>query len=134
MSIKPSIKPISFLKHAIHYKRWGLDNGIGEVWIVNNELYCLKKLTLATGKKFSSHYHWIKDETWYVVQGQLTMKYFDLKTATEIEKTLNPGDIINIPPGNPHQLTAILDSVIYEVSTPHEDSDSYRIAKGDSQN
>jgi mannose-6-phosphate isomerase-like protein (cupin superfamily) len=129
-----TIQPICLLKHRIHYKKWGLDNGIGEVWIVNNDLYCLKILKFGAGKKFSNHFHWKKDETWYVTVGQLVLKSFDLKNGTEMQTTLNPGDIINIPPGNPHQLTAIIDSVIYEVSTKHDDSDSYRIAKGDSQN
>ena len=44
---------------------------------------------------------------------------------------LNLGDVITIPIGQPHQLRAKEDSEIFEISTQHFDSDSYRIWKGD---
>jgi hypothetical protein len=34
-------------------------------------------------------------------------------------------------PGQPHQLEALEDGEIFEVSTQHFDTDSYRIWKGD---
>jgi len=80
-----------------------------------------------------SHYHWEKVETWYVVSGTLLMKFYDLSNADEKQRVLYKGDVIHVPAGNPHQLTAIEDSVIYETSTPHRDEDSYRIKKGSSQ-
>jgi sugar/nucleoside kinase (ribokinase family) len=46
---------------------------------------------------------------------------------------LYSGDIVDIPQFNPHKIEAIKESTIIEISTHHEDSDSYRIAKGDSQ-
>ncbi len=39
-------------------KGWGY-----EIWITNNEKYCGKLLCFEEGKKFSMHYHMIKDET-----------------------------------------------------------------------
>jgi hypothetical protein len=36
-------------------------------------------------------------------------------------------------PGQPHQLEALTEGVIFEVSTQHFDSDSYRIWKGDTK-
>ena len=44
---------------------------------------------------------------------------------------LNVGDCVSIPQGVPHQLFAYENSEVMEVSTPHKDSDSYRIEKGD---
>ena len=36
-------------------------------------------------------------------------------------------------PGQPHQLEDLTDGIVFEVSTEHFDSDSYRVWKGDSQ-
>ena len=46
---------------------------------------------------------------------------------------LKPGWVGRQYPGQPHQLEAITDGRIFEVSTHHEDSDSYRVLPGDSQ-
>jgi mannose-6-phosphate isomerase-like protein (cupin superfamily) len=75
----------------------------------------------------------IKDETWYVDKGKFKYKWIDTETADTIEVNLKPGDIVRQRPGQPHQLIAITDGVIFEVSTHHKDSDSYRVWKGDSQ-
>ena len=40
---------------------------------VNNELYCGKLLVFKKGAKFSMHYHLIKDETWYVDEGEFIL-------------------------------------------------------------
>jgi quercetin dioxygenase-like cupin family protein len=44
---------------------------------------------------------------------------------------LYQGDTVTIERGEPHQLEALEDSEIFEVSTQHFDDDSYRIYKGD---
>ena len=109
-------------------KGWG-----HEIWITNNEKYCGKLLCFEEGKKFSMHYHMIKDETWYVNKGKFIYRWIDTNTADTFEETIDVGDIIHIPPGLPHQLECIEEGVIFEVSTQHFDDDSYRIWKGDSQ-
>lgn len=126
------IEPISFSAPEIHVKAWGPPER-GEQWIVNNKLYCAKILEFAEGKCMSLHYHEIKHESWLIVEGELLMRWFNLADATELTKTLVPGDVITIPPGNPHQLLALKNSKIFEVSTTHQEEDSYRIAKGSSQ-
>lgn len=50
-----------------------------------------------------------------------------------IEETLGVGDTITNEVGEPHQIIALEEGDIFEVSTPHFDSDSYRVGKGDSQ-
>ena len=109
-------------------KRWG-----SEVIIHNGDEYCGKILRFNKGAKFSMHFHIKKAETWYVSQGTFLLSYIDTRDATEKEKELNVGDIIEIERGDPHQLFCITGGEIFEVSTQHFDDDSYRIRKGDSQ-
>ncbi len=110
------------------YKGWG-----NETIVVNNQEYCGKILRFNKGKKFSCHFHILKHETFYVLMGKLNLRYYDLKNADNLNIELIPGDIVTIPRCEPHQIESLEESVIIEFSTHHEDSDSYRIAKGDSQ-
>lgn len=109
-------------------KGWG-----SELIIENNELYCGKILQFNQGCKFSMHYHLEKDETWYVNSGEFLYRWIDTDNAEVHEQKLGPGDIVRQRPGQPHQIEAITFGEIFEVSTHHEDSDSYRVWKGDSQ-
>jgi len=90
-------------------------------------------LKFKKGATFSDHFHLVKDETWYVLSGKLELRFYNLANAERISKILTQGDVVRIPPGTPHQLYAKEASVIVEVSTPHDEKDSYRIGKGDSQ-
>ena len=109
-------------------KGWG-----NELIIENNYLYCGKLLRFKGGCKFSMHYHMIKDETWYVEYGEFIYRWLDTETAELHEIILREGDVVRQRPGQPHQLEAITNGRIFEVSTHHENSDSYRIIKGDTQ-
>ncbi len=116
-------------KNNIVPKKWG-----EEVIISNSPKYCGKILRFNKNGKFSMHYHMIKDETWYVNKGKFHCKLINTNDASIEELILEAGDILHIPPGLPHQLIAIEEGEIFEVSTQHFDCDSYRIEKGDSQN
>jgi len=107
-------------------KGWGY-----ELIITNNEHYCGKLLVFNKGKKFSMHFHKLKHETWYVNKGSFIFRIVDLETGNVIEKNIGEGDIIPIKQFLPHQLEALEEGVIFEVSTQHFDSDSYRLWKGD---
>ena len=109
-------------------KGWG-----EEIIIENNEKYCGKILIFKQGCKFSMHYHMNKDETWWVEYGEFLYRWIDTETADMNETKLGEGDIVRQRPGQPHQLEAISNGRIFEVSTHHEDSDSYRVIKGDTQ-
>ncbi len=112
-----------------HEKAWGY-----ELWIINNELYCGKLLVFKKDKEFSMHFHLLKDEAWYISKGQFLYKFIDTETATIKEMTVSEGDCIHLIPGQPHQMLAIEEgSCIFEVSTQHFDSDSYRVMPGYSQ-
>ena len=107
-------------------KGWG-----HELIIVNNELYCGKILVFKAGCKFSLHYHIIKQETWYVNKGSFRFSWIDTEEGGQHTQELNVGDVVTIPIGMPHQLYAYEDGEIFEISTQHFDSDSYRVWKGD---
>jgi mannose-6-phosphate isomerase-like protein (cupin superfamily) len=107
-------------------KGWG-----HEIVIVNNEKYCGKVLVFKRGFKFSMHYHIIKQETWYVSEGMFIFNWIDTEKGEKHTMELIQGDVVTIPIGMPHQLHALTDGAIFEISTQHFDSDSYRVYKGD---
>ena len=107
-------------------KGWG-----EEIIIENNEMYCGKLLKFKKGCKFSMHYHLIKDETWYVNEGEFIYRWIDTELAETIEQKLKVGDVVRQRVGQPHQLIALTDGVVFEVSSQHFDEDSYRVVKGD---
>ena len=109
-------------------KGWG-----EELIIENNEMYCGKLLIFKKGCRFSMHYHLIKDETWYVNKGDFIYRWIDTESAETIEQKLKVGDVVRQRVGQPHQLIALTDGEVFEVSTQHFDEDSYRVVKGDTQ-
>jgi len=109
-------------------KNWGY-----ELIIENNDKYCGKILHFNKDSKFSMHFHILKHETWYINSGKFLFRYIDTNNADSHEKELNIGDVIVITPGQPHQLIALEEGDVFEVSTKHYDNDSYRVFKGDSQ-
>jgi mannose-6-phosphate isomerase-like protein (cupin superfamily) len=97
-----------------------------EIWYVNTEKYCGKKLVIVEGSSTSLHYHKIKDETMFVDHGKLRIEWGNDKDPT----LLCPGECIRIEPGTAHRLIAESGYgplSLIEFSTHHEDSDSYRI-------
>ena len=107
-------------------KGWGF-----ELIIVNNDKYCGKCLVFKKGYSFSMHYHLIKQETWYVSKGEFEFTWIDTEKGETHTQTLYENDVVTIPIGMPHQLKALQDGEIFEISTQHFDSDSYRVWKGD---
>ena len=112
--------------YEIVQKGWGK-----EIIFVNNPEYCGKILCFDKGKKFSMHYHIKKKETWYINKGKFKLKWIDTKNGSSYNEFLEVGDVITNEIGEPHQLEALEDSEVFEVSTRHYDDDSYRIWKGD---
>ena len=113
----------------IHKKAWG-----HELWIINTELYCGKLLVFKKDKSFSMHFHLLKDEAWYINRGKFQYTYIDTETAEYKNIEVKEGDCIHLLPGQPHRMLALEEgSCIFEVSTQHFDSDSYRVQMGSSQ-
>lgn len=111
-----------------------IKKGWGEERVIHNSpLYCSKLLCFTKGGKASNHYHLLKQESWYCVSGSFTLTLIDTDTANPVQHQFKKGDTITIPKGQPHQLEALEESIIFEASTQSFDNDNYRIAKGDSQ-
>tara|TARA_R110002167_G_scaffold123973_1_gene303144 strand:- start:398 stop:757 length:360 start_codon:yes stop_codon:yes gene_type:complete len=114
--------PINFVP-----KGWGF-----EKWIVNCEEYCGKLLYFAKDKKCSWHYHKIKDEVFYIQSGKILVKYSDSDDINDAKEIiLEKGDNFHVYTGLRHQMIALRDTELFEFSTQHLDSDSYRLIKGD---
>jgi hypothetical protein len=110
-------------------KGWGSE----DIWI-SNDLYCSKFMHFDEGAQFSMHFHAKKTETWYVQSGSFCVWYLNTMTASKYAYELNKGDTWTNEVCEPHQLEALEDdSVIFEVSTPDDPRDSYRVEKGNSQ-
>ena len=73
------------------------------------------------------------DEKVRLDKGEFLYRWIDTETAETIEQKLKVGDVVRQRVGQPHQLEALTDGVVFEVSTQHFDEDSYRVWKGDSQ-
>jgi quercetin dioxygenase-like cupin family protein len=113
------------IKHV--EKGWGY-----EKWIVNKPEYCGKLLFFNKGKRCSWHYHELKDEVFYIQSGRILVKYSDeddIDSAREL--VLEKGDNFHVYRGLRHQMIALEETELFEFSTQHFDSDSYRIQKGD---
>lgn len=99
-------------------KVWGY-----EKWLENNDKYCCKILSLNKGYQCSLHYHKDKDELFVVAKGHVRME----KNGKVIH--LREGDFVRMEPGTIHRFTGAEDSIIMEVSTHHDERDSYRLEK-----
>ena len=97
-------------------KLWGY-----EKWLENNEKYCCKILSLNKGYQCSLHYHKNKDETFLVTKGRLRLELGEKVLLMGI------GDFVRVLPGTKHRFAGTEDALILEISTHHEDDDSYRI-------
>jgi mannose-6-phosphate isomerase-like protein (cupin superfamily) len=114
------------LHKPVHVKKsWGY-----EEWIHNDEKYCGKKLYVEAGKKCSFHFHVKKHETFHVASGKCYMRIIRDDMCESF--LMEAGDNLEVSPGLVHQFTATEDGpcVIYEFSTQHFNSDSYRIEPG----
>lgn len=117
----------NFTVNDIHPKGWGY-----EKWIVNKPEYCGKLLFIQKDKKVSWHYHILKDETFYVQSGSIILLYSeqdDIESANKI--ILNKGDSFYVPRKLRHRMIALEDTELFEFSTEHFETDSYRLIKGD---
>ena len=99
-------------------KVWG-----HEKWIENNDKYCSKILVLHKGYQCSMHYHKIKDETFLIQSGHVRFELNDKIIH------MREGNFVRIKPGDKHRFTGIEDSVILEISTHHDEEDSYRLSE-----
>ncbi len=97
-------------------KPWGHET----IWAANN-LYVGKILHITAGHKLSVQYHVEKDETVYLLSGEL--KYcvqLDGSQRPE-DMHLKAGEAFHVTAGTIHYMEAITDCDVLEASTPHLD-------------
>ncbi len=94
--------------------------GMVMITVVNRE-YCKKLLILLPGQKHPEQYHLKKEETFFVIYGDVTL-YLDGK-----KKKCMPGEVITIEKGVKHSMETLKGCIIEEISTTHFKDDSYYI-------
>jgi mannose-6-phosphate isomerase len=80
-----------------------------------------KILFVKAGHSLSLQYHERKDESWYVESGRARLELGQTGDAVLNEQVIAPGEAYHYAPGTIHRVTAIEDTTILEVSTPHLD-------------
>ncbi len=93
-------------------KPWGY-----ELIYAKTKDYVGKILHINRGEALSLQYHEVKEETLYVVAGELllTVEW----NGDRREMRLRKGEAFHIPPRMIHRMEAIVDTDLAEVSTPH---------------
>lgn len=109
-------------------KDWGY-----ELIIHNDELYCGKILFIKKGHCISLQFHKKKTETFYLQSGDLLCKFSEKEqfiSSDELKVVkMSSGQVKEIPAGLVHQVFALEDSTIVEISTQHFDDDTFRLTK-----
>ncbi len=100
----------------IHHvpKPWGY-----ELIFAKTSRYVGKILHINRGESLSLQYHEQKEETLYVVNGE--MKLTIEMDGDRRELTLRKGESFHIPPRLIHRMEALADTDVAEVSTPELD-------------
>jgi mannose-6-phosphate isomerase-like protein (cupin superfamily) len=96
-------------------KPWGYELR----WAVTDH-YLGKVLHVNKGEALSLQYHEHKDECQYVVKGCVDIELGGPDGALTTHR-MQAGDTLHIAPGTRHRITAVEDTDIFEVSTPHLD-------------
>lgn len=86
--------------------------------IINRE-YCKKLIVILPGQKHPNHMHKIKEESFQVLSGTLTL------TLNGITKDINSGEVVTVERGVNHAFTSKYGCIFEEVSTTHVKNDSY---------
>jgi mannose-6-phosphate isomerase len=97
-------------------KPWGWEL----IW-AETGLYVGKILFVRAGQSLSLQYHEEKDESWYVESGRARLELGTAGEAALRDSEIGAGASFHYAPGTVHRVTAIEDTTILEVSTPHLD-------------
>lgn len=96
-------------------KPWG-----HEIIWAHTDRYCGKILHIKAGEQLSVQYHERKDETVYLLSGELRY-WVQLGDEPLQDVRLRVGDAFRITPGTVHYMEAVTDCDVLEASTPELD-------------
>jgi mannose-6-phosphate isomerase len=97
-------------------KPWGWEL----VWAATDH-YVGKVLFVKAGESLSLQFHRVKDEAWFVQSGRAKIELGDAGQAILAEEVVAAPAYFRFVPGTVHRVTAVEDTTIVEVSTPHLD-------------
>lgn len=97
-------------KHLL--RDWGV-----ETFIAETATYLGKVLRMRAGTKGGLQKHVLKDEAFYLHDGQAIVRTDDGGALVEV--AMSSGTTYHIPAGTVHQVEAVTDCVFFECSTPH---------------
>jgi len=96
-------------------KPWGYEL----IW-AHTDQYVGKILHVNSGEALSLQYHEVKDETIFLLTGE--MKFWAGPSVDELEEVaLGAGEAFRVKPGTVHRMEAITECDILEASTPYLD-------------
>jgi len=97
-------------------KPWGYEL----IW-AHTQIYVGKVLFVKAGQSLSLQFHREKDESWFVQSGRAKLELGDAGESVLRAEVIAAGAAFHYTPGTVHRVTAIEDTTILEVSTPHLD-------------
>lgn len=105
-------------------KPWGHET----IW-ASTDRYVGKILHIKAGQALSVQYHNVKDETVYLLSGELIYRVWDSPVAEgtlppaakPVDVKLTVGEAYRITPFTVHQIEAVTDCDVLEASTPNLD-------------
>src|SRR5579862_7301996 len=97
-------------------KPWGYEL----IW-AHADAYVGKILFVRAGQSLSLQFHNEKDESWYVESGRAELELGEAGSAVLNKEVITAGAAFRYRPGTVHRVTALEDTTILEVSTPHLD-------------
>lgn len=97
-------------------KPWGHEL----IWALS-ETYCGKVLFVKAGCSLSLQFHREKDESWHVQSGRARVQLGEAGATILNEEVVGAGASFRFRPGTVHRVSALEDTTILEVSTPHLD-------------
>ena len=110
-----TLDPFAFEPRKVE-KPWGWEL----IW-AHAEAYVGKILFVRAGHSLSLQFHRRKDESWYVESGRARLELGKIGHAVLVEEVIHAGAAFRYRPGTVHRVTALEDTTILEVSTPHLD-------------
>jgi mannose-6-phosphate isomerase len=111
----PSLDPWAVDVRRVE-KPWGHEL----IWALT-DVYCGKLLFVRAGHALSLQFHREKDESWLIQAGRAKLELGRAGDGLLTEEVVGAGAAFHYVPGTVHRITALEDTTILEVSTPHLD-------------
>jgi mannose-6-phosphate isomerase-like protein (cupin superfamily) len=97
-------------------KPWGHEL----IW-AKTDRYVGKILHIEPGHLLSLQYHERKDETIFVLKGEIVFRVQKKGEGELVERPMKEGEAYHVTPGTVHQMEAVVSTDLLEVSTPELD-------------